>query len=240
MTSKILTLIIAVALISCEIKDENNSSTPAFEVSEITINNIPEIINIEGDLLTAKSWMDKNGENLLVVYRKMSKNDAEDEKSVELFGEQYLIQGDSLKLLWDIYDFERNCMFDLWIGLLPNSTRITDLDNDGISETTLLYKLTCRSDITPSRMKLLMHEGNKKMALRGNMILKQDSEKLNQGFEPDLSKADTTGLSEYEQYMELYGRYENSNDFDGMPSEFLEHARSLWLEFVNQDEFLQL
>jgi hypothetical protein len=212
----------------------------------LTQSDIPESIEIKGDLLIAKKWIDKNGENILVVSRKGPLEETEyevefsgDERYAELFGVQYLKEGDNYRILWDIYDFERHCPFDLWLGLLPNSTRITDLDSNGITETTLIYKQTCRSDVSPSNMKLIMHENDTKMGLRGLMILEMDKGRIDENFEPDLSKVDTSGLRDMDLYIELYGRYNNENDFKDKPKEFLEYAKSLWLDFVDKDEFLQ-
>ncbi len=218
-----------------------------FRVSDISENEIPESIEIKGALLIAKRWKDNNGENILILSRKGPIEETEyevefsgDESYAELYGEQYLKKGNEFELLWDIYDFERHCPFDLWIGNLPNSTQITDLDDDGITETTIAYKLTCRSDVSPSSMKLIMHENDTKMALRGTMILEMDKSRISDDFEYDLSKVDTTGLSEYERINELFGRYSNENDFKNQPSVFLTFAKKSWKKFVDKDEFEQL
>lgn len=218
-----------------------------FHVSDLPPSEIPKSIEIKGDLLTAKKWEYHNGENILILSRKGPLEEIEhkvefsgDEKYVEFFAEQYLKRDNKFELLWDIYDFERHCPFDLWIGILPNSTRITDLDHDGITETTIVYKLTCRSDVSPSEMKLIMHENGTKMALRGTMILDMDKSRISDDFEYNLSKVDTTGLSEYDKMVAHYGRYSNSMEFKGMPSEFLRFAKDLWKKFVNKDDFEQL
>jgi len=122
---------------------------------------------------------------------------------------------------------------------LPNSTQITDLDNDGITETTIAYKLTCRSDVSPSNMKLIMHENDTKMALRGTMILEMDKGRITDDFEYDLSKIDTTGLSEYEKINESFGRFSDENDFKNKPSVFLIFAKESWKKFVDKDGFEQ-
>ena len=216
-------------------------------VIDIPKDEIPKSIEIKGDLLIAKKWKDNNGENILILSRKgpLEENEYEvefsgDERYAEFYGKQYLKKGNEFELLWDIYDFERHCPFDLWIGNLSNSTQITDLNNNGITETTIVYKLTCRSDISPSNMKLIMHENDTKMALRGTMILEMDKSRISDNFEYDLSKVDTTGLSEYERIIELYGRYSNENDFKNKPSEFLNFAKESWKKLVAKDEFEQL
>ena len=49
---------------------------------------------------------------------------------------------------------------------IKNAAVVTDLDQDGIAETTVQYKLACRSDVSPALMKLVMHEGETKYAHR--------------------------------------------------------------------------
>jgi hypothetical protein len=246
MRTRLFIYILLVSIISCrQAKNQNQISTD-YKVTDLTLKDIPESIIVKGEFLIAKKWNDKNGENLLIVYRKGPIKETENEvelyrkgRYAEFFGEQYIKKGDNYKLLWDIYDSERHCTVDLWIGLLPNSIKITDLDNDGITETTMIYKLTCRGDVSPSRMKLLIHENDITMGLRGSMIPKNGITRIDSGFEPNLSKIDTTGLSKFDMYKELYGRYENENDFKDKPQEFIKYAKKMWIEFVDKDEFLQ-
>ncbi|MDW3648902.1 MAG: hypothetical protein R8P61_17670 [Bacteroidia bacterium] len=241
-----------IALFSCsetekKTKPEKPAEKATLTISDLSQDNIPTSIELKGKFLEAKSWTDKNGENLLIVTRKgpfkqAHKEDEYSEElySVELFGEQYIKKGSNYILLWDIYDFVRDCMSDMWLGLLPNSTQITDWDEDGITETSLIYKLTCRSDVSPSDMKILIHENEVKMGLRGSMILEMDKAKMGPDFDPDAAKIDMSKLPEMEQYMSLMGRYKNEDDFKEQPKVFLENARKLWMKFMDKDEFQQL
>ncbi len=230
-----------------EKSDSIQNTSLKIEIEEFSKEEIPESIEIKGDLLIAKRWKDNNGENILILSRKGPIKETEyevefsgDERYAELYGAQYVKKNNEYELLWDIYDFERHCPFDLWIGCLPKSTQITDLDNDGITETTIIYKLTCRSDMSPSNMKLIMHENDTKMALRGTMILEIDKGRITDDFEYDLSKVDTTNLSDYERISELFGRYSNENDFNEKPAVFLEFAKKSWVDLVDKDGFEQL
>jgi hypothetical protein len=89
----------------------------------------------------------------------------------ELHGYHYLKAKAKFALLWKTFDFVRDCPFDLELNFLPNCLTITDLDNNGIAESTYLYKLACRSDVSPAVLKLIMHEGKKKYAIRGETIV---------------------------------------------------------------------
>lgn len=88
-------------------------------------------------------------------------------RAAELHSYHYVKAKEHYTLLWKMSDFVKICALDLDAAFLPNSLTITDLDNNGVAESTFLYKLGCRSDVSPVRLKLLMHEGKKKYALRG-------------------------------------------------------------------------
>lgn len=69
--------------------------------------------------------------------------------------------------VWHAKDFVEKCEFDLTLDVVEGSIRLTDLDGDGEPEVSFLYRLSCRSDVSPLTAKLLMYEGVTKYALRG-------------------------------------------------------------------------
>lgn len=71
------------------------------------------------------------------------------------------------KEVWRAKDFVEKCEFDLTLDVVDGSIRLTDLDADGEPEVSFLYRLSCRSDVSPHTAKLLMYEGAIKFALRG-------------------------------------------------------------------------
>jgi len=85
------------------------------------------------------------------------------------------------------------------------------LDGNGIAESTFLYKLGCRSDVSPNRLKLIMHEGKAKYALRGEtMVPTTDPEK------------------------KLGGQKAIDPAFRRAPKAFLDHALQQWNAFVEE------
>lgn len=208
---------------------------------------VPAALRMPGKLLEAWRWTDANGENMLVVFRKgpilekVTKY-TDEESSVELFARQYVQRAGSWQELWRLQDAVRNCPFDLWLGPLPGATSVTDLDGDGQSETTLVYKLTCRSDVSPSDLKLILHEGAAKYALRGQMVVAYDSIPVSGRAPANPCCLDTISkqqLDAPEGYELLAGRYETEKEFRKAPPAFLRFARQQWRKWSVRDEFDQ-
>jgi hypothetical protein len=177
---------------------------------------LPSEITYQGNIITGKRWADNNGENFLILTKTniRTKPDEYNEEllsTAELFAYHYVNFGGRFKLLWKIYDFIKDCMFDVTLDFINNSLSITDLDNNGVAESTFLYKLACRSDVSPSILKLMMHEDDNKYALRGNMYINI------QGYREG-------------------GDYKIDKGFYKAPDVFLDYAKEQWAEF-NQEVF---
>lgn len=186
-------------------------------------------IKYKGDPIEAWKWYDKNGQNILITsMTTKTVREEEDVKSRELFVRHYLVKGKP-ELLWEMYDAEKDCIFDITADFI-GAPEITDLDNNGIMESYILYKMGCRSDISPLKMKIIVHQGKQKYALRGYNVLKvigvEDS-LYNEDRELDLSKII---IKDKEDYTSSWGRYENTNDFKTASPVLLDHAKQLWKE----------
>ncbi|UYZ61901.1 hypothetical protein OIS53_12920 [Hymenobacter weizhouensis] len=167
----------------------------------------------------------------------------EPEHYVELFARQYVRRAGRWQELWRLQDAVHNCPFDMWLGPLPGATSVTDLDHDGQTETTLVYKLTCRSDVSPSQLKLIMREGPAKYALRGYTVVQVDSVPISQRAPANPCCLDTLGkrqLEAPEGYLLTAGRYETEKEFRAAPPAFLRFARQQWRKWSVRDTFEQL
>jgi hypothetical protein len=213
----------------------------------VPLEQVPAVLRLPGNLLEAWRWTDASGENLLVVFRRGPLTEkttkyTDEEAYVELSARQYVRRAESWQELWRLQDAVRNCPFDLWLGPLPGATAITDLDGNGQSETTLIYKLTCRSDVSPSNLKLIMHEGAAKYALRGQMVVAYDSVPVSQRAPANPCCVDTLSqrqLNAPDGYELLAGRYETEKGFKQAPPAFLRFARQQWRKWSVRDEFDQ-
>ena len=82
-------------------------------------------------------------------------------------------QGDAP--LWTINDGVEDC-FDLAAqGRFSAGAPVTtDLDGDGLLEIWTGYTYYCKGDVSPSDLKIIMYEGRKKHAMRGETLLEMD------------------------------------------------------------------
>ncbi len=112
------------------------------------------------------------------------------------------------KELWRAKDFVKDCEFDLTLQVIEGSIKVTDLDDDGEPEVSFLYKLACRSDVSPLTAKLLFYEGTKKYALRGET-------------------RERVGETEY-----AGGAFAADPSFEQAPKPFAEFARAQWKALV--------
>lgn len=215
------------------------------KVKDLLASNIPKSIHFSGSLLESKQWSDKNGENLLIISRKISTTEVpntkpvQEAKSAHLYIDQYLRKGKDFELIWSYQDSVVDCMYDYWIGPLENSISITDLDLNIIFETTIVYSSCCRSDVSPAKMKVIVFDGSKTRILKGTMYSEYIIGKLNkESFEYNLSKITRPkNENNIQSYKLQMGRYDNEADFDGSSKVIHDLATSKWKQFMDRDIF---
>jgi hypothetical protein len=177
------------------------------------------------EIAAALTWRDALGDNLLVVSLSKVGSRAnavgETVSDRRLYGQHFTrppagpTAGSSSssvaawRELWRTQDFVVDCEFDLTAALVPGAVAVTDLDADGTAETRFAYLLGCRSDVSPLDLKLLMHEGAAKYALRG-------SNRVQHG-------VDAQGRPEY-----AGGGFAADPAFAKAPAAFLDDAKATW------------
>jgi hypothetical protein len=170
---------------------------------------LPGGIKYDGKVVTSAKWSDKNGENYIFVTETAEKTQKGEERMKELFGYHFTVNSGEAKQIWKINDFIKDCPLDITLEYMPKSLSVTDLDKNGIAETTFLYRMSCRGDVSEDDMKLMMHEGDNKYAIRGSMKLKMEGE--------------TYG-----------GEMKADPSFDKAPKEFLNYAKEQWNKFQTE------
>ena len=219
----------------------NTIVTVTIEPVKISAAQLPVTIKFKGKLNEAWQWTDKLGENIIITsfvepYNDKEKNEyGEEGQSAELHAVQYVKKDGSYELLWKNDEVEKSCPFDITCEFIKGSTSITDLDKDGVAETTIQYRLACRSDVSPAEMKLIMYEDATKYFLKGLSWLKSSEEDKFTVTEKDANLETLPGYKKSEgEYMKTFGRYESEKGFAGAPLEFLTYARRQWMKFVKE------
>lgn len=155
----------------------------------------------KGKPVEAASWTDSNGDNLVIITESGSSDR-------QLYGYHFIMDGNDGEELWMIQDYIKDCEFDIRLDYVPESLSITDLDADGIGESTFLYNMSCKSDVSPDDLKLMMHENDNKYALRGYTYIAN---------------------------VDAGGDYKVDAAFNNAPASFLEYAKEQWNRHKNFD-----
>jgi hypothetical protein len=171
--------------------------------TRLDTNQLPNGIKVTGKIKTAVRWTDKSGDNIVITTEtgefKSTKATSDDSRDAELYAYHYIVGNDSTFLLWKVYDFIKDCPLDIQVGFIKNTFQITDLDNDGVAEVWLIYKLACRGDIGPCDMKIIMYHGKLKYAMRGqNKVQVSDNEFYGGDYKFD--KAFTEGPAAFKDF----------------------------------------
>ncbi len=213
--------VLLLILFSCVDSEKN-------EIAKIIEDDVKGFYEYSGQFIGGITWFDKNGENILIISksdkflgeiaieaRKNKEYEIVDGDTAffgveseaydqEIFAYNYVIQDGNPSLLWKMYDFEKNCVGNLFLQYLENPPLLTDLDNDNIMESWIIYKKNCTSDVSPFDMKIIMHEGKQKFALRGKNIVQ-------------------VGVDSY-----VGGEKEFDSNFQNGDQRFIEYAENLW------------
>lgn len=150
-----------------------HAQTSRVAMQNVQVRALPRAMAYQGTPVVARRWTDRLGENTLILtqtgrVRARECPQAEGPCSdAEVYAYHYVRRGGATTLLWRTVDFMRGCEFDLYAAYIPESVAFTDLDGDGVAESSFMYLLACRSDVSPATLKLIMHEGAQKYAARG-------------------------------------------------------------------------
>ena len=73
---------------------------------------------------------------------------------------------------WTIRDSVDCPELDSAAEFLPKGVTVTDLDRNGMAEVTVSYSMFCGGGVDPSELKVILRQGETKLALRGDTQVK--------------------------------------------------------------------
>ena len=201
--------------VSDTINSNSSKQIDSIQLISADVNKLPKGIKYEGKIKQVLRWFDKFGENIVITtetggFQNPKVDHENDGTDTELFAYHYSISNNQANQTWKIHDFIYDCPVDYEATFIKNTFQITDLNNNGIAETWLMYKTVCHGDVSPYNMKIIMYEGKDKYAMRG-----QNKVELSPG--------------------EFYGgEYKFDNAFNKGPKEYRDFAKKLWNKNIMQ------
>ncbi|MGL6127117.1 M949_RS01915 family surface polysaccharide biosynthesis protein [Chryseobacterium artocarpi] len=216
-------------LLSCKMEkkdspEQNNSpeitqteKTDSLITTRIDSAKIPATIQYKGNFRDGFRWKDKTGEYIVItsetgIYRNENlPHEFDDSGDAEVFAHCYSLQNN--QQIWKVYDYIKDCPVDIVAEFVKNTLSVTDLDHNGIAEVWMMYKTVCHGDVSPSDMKIIMYEGNKKFAMRGESRIQY-------------------GINDNNEPMFEGGNYTFDKAFKEGPKAFREYAEKLWNKHI--------
>lgn len=201
-----ISLLLFISL-SCYNEDQRMRSDQDSSLSYIAVDSInvltainPAVLPFNGRFFSAVSWKDKLGDNTLILSEQGAYDGGNGRR--EVFAYHYVKRDSVYAILWQMNDFVDGLGCDLNIQLINFFPLISDVDSNGIAETALFYALDNRCDAVSFPANLIVHEGEKKFAIRGiiNQFLGPSEEVINayraeEGLPPMKYKNVDTGSS---------------------------------------------
>lgn len=209
-------LLVLMVLFSCKEKGKQTEQVPKnteekvlSEVEEVTAA-VSALLPLPNSfqLVRAKKWHDASGENWLVLYETGSYIEkGKMNASAKLSAVLYQKTDSGFVQQWKMIDYINDCELDLTCAFYDEHLSITDLDKNGLAEITVVYASSCKGDVSPNEKKLIMYEGGKKYAIRGEelMIMQKDTIGGTMTVDTSFSKAPPAFLSFAKDHWKKFG-----------------------------------
>ncbi|RYY25025.1 MAG: hypothetical protein EOP41_05455 [Sphingobacteriaceae bacterium] len=179
----------------------------------VALADLPKNVHYQGKPMQAVQFQDKTGNYLALSTQtgSLPQNGNDEFRQAHVYGYVYQLKDKATPvLLWQLHDLVTECNLDMEAAFIPGSFAVTDLDKNGKAEVWLTYRLACRGDISPAELKIIMHEGTTKYAMRGIGRLKVGK------------------ITQHDGGLIL------SSSFNKAPAGFRQYAGKLWNKYVQE------
>ncbi|MDM5182041.1 hypothetical protein PO883_33240 [Massilia sp. DJPM01] len=134
-----------------------------------------ERIPLRGTLVKAARIVDRAGEHLLVVTSRSGPSTAPTAtpgalERFALFAALYTHKDKAWAQTWIIQDHVDCPGLDSSADFFPEYITVTDLDKNGMAEVTVPYKMSCGGGVDANELKVILRQGEQKLALRGTTL----------------------------------------------------------------------
>jgi hypothetical protein len=150
---------------------EKESKLPYIEKQSIEDLKFDKIKPV-GKVVSVLRVVGQKDENVLILSEKPSKSPNGRIERIDLNATYYAKAGQQWKSEWAINDFVDCPGLDSKASFFPETTTVTDIDNDGNPEITVAYQLFCGGGIDPSTVKVILRQGDTKFAIRGESLVR--------------------------------------------------------------------
>jgi len=174
----------------------------------------PGEIGYQGDIVEAYRYYDKTGENIVVLAEgdimETPENEYGDvEYYKNIYAYRFLNRGNYWEEVWRLYDYSDVCFNHPAAEFIKGSFSLTDLNKDGVAETWIMYIKSCKGDVSPDPMFIIMNDNVRSSYTRSGFtkVVMSDG---------------------YEGFMEVGGECEGSD----IPSPFVNFAKKMWEKHI--------
>lgn len=193
--------------------DAATGGTPPGKVTAFA--GTPEV-KVPGTVVGVLQWRDRNGENLLALSEEEKTGTTRSATGEIAYSSRYLYatlfvrRGEKLEPLRTLQDESLDCVGLNVTWFEPHSLELTDLDGDGVSEATFVYRVDCLTGPGPVTTKVFLYEKGVPYLAWGQS--RAETAAGVAGGEPRLDRSMREG-----------------------PKEFREHALARWEKYVAYD-----
>lgn len=144
----------------------------AVEISVDTASIVPATVKakLKGKIKGKLAFSDKLGAHILVLTR-LGQVFPDGTEKVSIHASQFQFSGGTWKQEWIINDNLSCKDLDLEVDFIYELTTISDIDTNGMAESTVVYHLSCQGGIEPKPTKAILKQGIAKYAVRGESLI---------------------------------------------------------------------